>query len=255
MGKLFLIPNTLGETGISGVIPSEVTEIVKTIRVFASENPKNTRHFLKRVDKTIDLEQYLFLELNEHSDRKQIEECLSWLAKEDVGIISEAGCPGIADPGAELVALAHEHHYRVVPLVGPSSILLALIASGCNGQNFSFNGYLPVKGPERTRALKNFERQSAMENRTQIFIETPYRNLKLFEEMVHTLQPQTKLSIACDITTDNEYIKTLTIQEWKTQQPDINKRPAIFIIYARRNESGIKSPRPERNPGIKLQKR
>lgn len=235
MGKLFLIPNTLGETSVFGVIPSEVIDIIKSIRVFASENPKNTRHFLKKIDKTIDLDQLVFLELNEHSDRKQIEEGLTWLAKENVGIISEAGCPGIADPGADLVALAHTHDYRVIPLVGPSSILLALIASGCNGQNFSFNGYLPVKSNERGRALKNFERQSATENRTQIFIETPYRNLKLFEEMLHTLQPQTKLSIACDITTENEYIRTLTIQEWKTQKPDINKRPAIFIIYARKN--------------------
>lgn len=235
MGKLFLIPNTLGESNIFGVIPTEVIGVIKKLRVFASENPKNTRHFLKKIDKSIDLEQLVFLELNEHSDRKQIEESLTWLAKEDVGIISEAGCPGIADPGAELVALAHTHNYQVIPLVGPSSILLALIASGCNGQNFSFNGYLPVKGNERSRALKNFERQSAAENRTQIFIETPYRNSKLFEEMVHILQPQTKLSIACDITTENEYIRTLTIQEWKTQKPDINKRPAIFIIYARKN--------------------
>ena len=146
------------------------------------------------------------MELNEHSDRKAVEACLPYLEKEDVGIISEAGCPGIADPGAELVALAHRKAIQVVPLVGPSSILLALIASGCNGQHFSFNGYLPVKSPERNKALKNFERQSQAENRTQIFIETPYRNLKLFEEMLQVLHPQTLLSIACDITTENEYI-------------------------------------------------
>lgn len=232
MGKLYLIPNTLGDTRITGVIPDEVVGLIKTIKTFASENPKNTRHFLKKIDKSIALETLQFIELNEHSDRKQIEEGLACLAKGDVGIISEAGCPGIADPGAELVALAHAHHYRVVPLVGPSSILLALIASGCNGQNFSFNGYLPIKSQERSRALKNFERQSMQEDRTQIFIETPYRNLKLFEETLRVLQPQTKLTIACDITTENEYIKTLTVQEWKKEKPDIHKRPAIFIVYA-----------------------
>ena len=215
MGKLYLIPNTLGDTRIGSVIPDEVIGLIKTIKIFASENPKNTRHFLKRIDKSIPLESLQFIELNEHSDRKQI-----------------AGCPGIADPGAELVALAHAHNYQVVPLVGPSSILLALIASGCNGQNFSFNGYLPVKSNERSRALKSFERQSGQEDRTQIFIETPYRNLKLFEEMLQVLQPQTKLTIACDITTENEYIKTRTIQEWKKERPDIHKRPCIFIVYA-----------------------
>ena len=237
MGKLYLIPNTLGDTRIGDVIPDEVVALIKTIKVFASENPKNTRQFLKKIDKSISLDTLYFIELNEHSDRKQIEEGLLWLSKGDVGIISEAGCPGIADPGAELVALAHTHNYQVVPLVGPSSILLALIASGCNGQNFSFNGYLPVKSNERSRALRNFERQSMQEDRTQIFIETPYRNLKLFEEMLHILQPQTKLAIACDITTENEYIKTRTIQEWKNDKPDLHKRPAIFIVYAgKRNE-------------------
>ena len=237
MGKLYLIPNTLGDTRIGGVIPDEVIALIKTIKVFASENPKNTRQFLKKIDKSISLDTLHFIELNEHSDRKQIEEGLLWLSKGDVGIISEAGCPGIADPGAELVALAHSHNYQVVPLVGPSSILLALIASGCNGQNFSFNGYLPVKSNERSRALRNFERQSMQEDRTQIFIETPYRNLKLFEEMLHILQPQTKLAIACDITTENEYIKTRKIQEWKNEKPDLHKRPAIFIVYAgKRNE-------------------
>lgn len=232
MGNLFLIPNTLGDTDILGVIPSEVIEKIKSIKVFASENPKNTRRYLKKIDKNINVDELTFLELNEHSERKDIEACLPWLANNNVGIISEAGCPGIADPGAELVALAHAHNYRVIPLVGPSSILLALIASGFNGQNFSFNGYLPIKGNERIRALKNYEKSSAAEHRTQIFIETPYRNMKLFEEMVQSLRPTTLLSIACDITTENEYIKTLSIQDWKKQKPDINKRPAIFSIYA-----------------------
>lgn len=234
MGRLFLVPNTIGESTLIKVIPSEVIGIVRNLRVFATENPKNTRRFLKEIDKSIPIDDLVFLDLNEHSDKKQVEYCLSWLEKGDVGIISEAGCPGIADPGAELVALAQQKHYPVVPLVGPSSILLALIASGCNGQNFSFNGYLPVKENERAKALRHFEKQSAAENRTQIFIETPYRNMKLFQQMLSVLAPQTLLSIACDITTENEYIRTLTVREWKKQMPDLDKRPAIFILYARK---------------------
>lgn len=232
MGKLYLIPNVLGETDISRVIPDEVVAIIKRLRIFATESPKNTRRFLKMIDKTIPIDEISFLDLNEHSGHKQVEACLAWLEKGDVGIISEAGCPGIADPGAELVALAHQHHYQVIPLVGPSSILLALIASGCNGQTFSFNGYLPVKGPERLKALRNYERQSAHENRSEIFIETPYRNQKLFEEMLRVLSPQTMLSIACNITTEDEFIATYPVYEWKKRKPEIEKRPAIFIIYA-----------------------
>ena len=235
MGKLFLIPNTLGDTSITGVIPSEVVEVIRQLRVFASENPVNTHRFLKKIDKNIDIDRITFVELNEHSGPREAEQALAFLKQTDVGIISEAGCPGIADPGAALVALAHRHHFRVIPLVGPSSILLALIASGLNGQNFSFNGYLPIKSNERTRAIKNFEKQAASENRTQNFIETPYRNQKLFEEFLQHLRPQTLLSIACDITTENEYIKTATIQEWKSQKPDIHKRPAIFLLYAPQN--------------------
>lgn len=140
---------------------------------------------------------------------------------------------GIADPGAELVALAHKHGYQVIPLVGPSSILLALIASGANGQNFSFNGYLPISKPERIKALKSYEKQSAIENRTQLFIETPYRNIQLFEDIISTLSPMTRLTIACDITTENEYIKTMLIKDWKHEKPDIHKRPTIFVLYAR----------------------
>lgn len=234
MGKLYLLPNSLGESALECVLPNEVISLIRQLRVFATENPKNTRRFLKKIDKTIDIDSLIFLDLNEHSTPKEIEVCLPWLEKEDMGIISEAGCPGIADPGAELVALAHRRGYRVCPLVGPSSILLALMASGCSGQHFSFNGYLPVKDNERSKALKNYEKESALENRSQIFIETPYRNLKLFQEMLHVLSLQTKLTVACDITTDNEYIKTKTIREWKQLPPPaIDKRPAIFILYAR----------------------
>ena len=202
MGTLFLIPNTLGDTALETVIPSEVLRKIAAINTFASENPSNTRAFLKRITPQRTMDTVTFLEVNEHSTPEDYQACLEALARHDVGIISEAGCPGIADPGAEVVALAHQHNYPVVPLVGPSSILLALIASGFNGQNFSFNGYLPVKPEERARALRNYEKQSLLENRTQIFIETPYRNLKLFEQMLQV-------------------------------KPDINKRPAIFSIYCK----------------------
>lgn len=233
MGKLYLLPNLLGETAVEGVIPGDVIDVIKNIRIFATENVKNTRRYLKKIDKAINIDELIFLDLNEHSDIKDIETYIPYLKDNDVGIISEAGCPGIADPGAELVALAHRHGYQVVPLVGPSSILLALIASGCNGQNFSFNGYLPVNRAERVKTLKNYEKQSSAENRTQIFIETPYRNLQLFEDIVSSLSPVTRLTVACDITTGNEYIKTMQIKDWKHEKPDINKRPTIFILYAR----------------------
>lgn len=232
MGKLYLVPNVLGETEFSAVLPLQVITILKTLRVFATENPKNTRRLLKKIDRNMDVGQLVFLDLNEHSTPREIESCLAWLEKEDVGIISEAGCPGIADPGAELVALAQAQAYPVIPLVGPSSILLALMASGCSGQHFSFNGYLPVKTSERVKALKAYERQSAQEKRTQVFIETPYRNLKLFQEMLSTLSPSTLLCIACDLTTEKEYIQTLPVKAWQGKFPDIDKRPAIFILYA-----------------------
>lgn len=232
MGKLYLIPNLLGDTTPNAVIPADVLEITKNIKVFATENIKNTRRYLKSIDKTINIDALTFLELNEHTDTKSIHEYVNWLKSNDIGIISEAGCPGIADPGAELVALAHQLNFEVIPLVGPSSILLALIASGCNGQNFAFNGYLPIKNPERTKTIKQFEKRSAQERRAEIFIETPYRNMKLLEEFLTLLQPQTRLTVACDITLPNAIIKTKTIKEWKTIKIDIHKRPTIFIIQA-----------------------
>jgi len=232
MGQIYLIPNLLGDTDAQTVIPSYVIEIIKELKIFASENPKNTRRFLKKIDKSIDINSITFLELSEHTDIFQTESYLKYLKNGDIGIISEAGCPGIADPGADLVNLAHKHNVKVIPLVGPSSILLSLIASGCNGQKFSFNGYLPIKNNERTRAIKNYERQSYQENRTQIFIETPYRNKKLFDELIKNLKPETLLTIACDITTSNEYIRTKSVINWKNNFPNIEKRPCIFIIYA-----------------------
>lgn len=233
MGSLYLLPSLLGDTGVEQVIPAGTQALLRQIKVFAVEELRTARRYLKKVDRSIDIDALTFLELNEHSGPAQVEAILPHLASGDVGIISEAGCPGIADPGAELVALAHRKGIRVVPMVGPSSILLALMASGFSGQHFSFNGYLPIPRPERTKALKQYERQSAAENRTQLFIETPYRNLALLEEMIASLQPSTRLAIACDLTTPGEYIRVLPISQWQRETPPaIHKRPALFLLYA-----------------------
>lgn len=233
MSTLYLFPNVLSEGSINSVIPADILGKIREIKAFATENTKNTRRFLKSIDRSIDIDSIIFIELNEHSDYNTIKECAEVLKVQDMGIISEAGCPGIADPGADLVAYAHTKGIKVVPFVGPSSILLALIASGCNGQCFAFNGYLPVKEPERGKALKEYERISKKDNRTQIFIETPYRNERFFAELLERLLPSTKLCVACNITAEDEYIKTLTVAEWrKTERPTLHKKPAIFLFLA-----------------------
>ncbi len=233
MSTLYLFPNVLSEGSINSVIPADIIGKIREIKAFATENTKNTRRFLKSIDRSIDIDSIIFIELNEHSDYNTIKECAEVLKVQNMGIISEAGCPGIADPGADLVAYAHTKGIKVVPFVGPSSILLALIASGCNGQCFAFNGYLPVKEPERGKALKEYERISKKENRTQIFIETPYRNERFFAELLERLLPSTKLCVACNITAEDEYIKTLTVAEWrKTERPTLHKKPAIFLFLA-----------------------
>ncbi|MDR2413753.1 MAG: SAM-dependent methyltransferase [Odoribacteraceae bacterium] len=234
MGTLYLIPNLLGDSGLHGAIPVGVQEIIRGIKVFAVEEARNARRYLKQIDKRVVIDQLEFLELDEHSSRMQVASCLTRLEREDVGIISGAGCPGIADPGAELVALAHASGYRVSPLVGPSSILLALIASGCNGQRFSFNGYLPVRRDERVKALRAYERESAAECRTQLFIETPYRNAVLLADMLETLSASTLLSIASDISLPGEFIRSLPVGEWRLARPSLEKRPTVFTFLARR---------------------
>lgn len=232
MANLYLIPTTLGDNKIESVIPNDIHSIVKNIRYFIVENLRTARRYLKKIDPSINIDELNFNELNEHTDKKALEEFLKPLYNGfDVGIISEAGCPGIADPGADVVKLAHEKHIRVIPLVGPSSILLSLMASGMNGQNFAFIGYIPVKPVERIKAIREIEKRSGMEKQTQIFIEAPYRNTKLLEDLVNTLNEQTRLCIAADLTLETEYIRTQTIASWKKGVPDINKRPAIFLIY------------------------
>lgn len=229
---LYLIPVTLGETSINQVLPSYNHDVICGIRHFIVENIRSTRRFLKKVDKTIDIDALVFYELNRHTDRNFIGAYLEPLMNgEAVGIISEAGCPAIADPGADVVAIAQSLGLRVVPLVGPSSILMALMASGFNGQSFAFNGYLPVEGAQRIRAVKKLEGKVQSENQTQIFIETPYRNTKMIETLLSALSPRTRLCVAAGITCAEEFIRTRTVADWKKSQiPDISRIPAIFLL-------------------------
>ncbi|MBP3467079.1 MAG: SAM-dependent methyltransferase [Paludibacteraceae bacterium] len=232
-GILFLIPNTLGENAPDEVIPQKVIETAKRLRHFIVEDVRTVRRYLRRIDRTFPIDDSQFFELNQHTDRSKIEPYLKPLLEgNDMGIISEAGCPAVADPGADIVALAHRKGIRVVPLVGPSSILLAQMASGFNGQSFAFVGYLPIEAAERQKRLRKLEHRAKEENQTQLFIETPYRNMKLFDELTATLKGDTRLCIACDITLESEYIETRTIGEWKQKKPqDLNKRPTIFGIF------------------------
>jgi len=231
MANLYLIPITLGESELDTVIPGSHREIIQNISHFIVENIRTARRFLKKVDSEINIDGLTFYELNKHTDKNQLHAYLEPLKNNlHVGIMSEAGCPGVADPGADVVRIAHEKNIRVVPLVGPSSILLAMMASGMNGQNFAFNGYLPIKKDEKAQQIKLLEKRIYTENQSQLFIEAPYRNLQLLDDLLQNCQPQTKLCIACDLTLETEYIKTQPIAAWKKSKPDIQKRPAIFVL-------------------------
>lgn len=233
MGTLYLIPTVLSDSApLAQVLPSGNAAIVAQLKHFVVENVRTARRFLKQIDKNIDIDALTFYDLNQHTDLAQIGGYLRPLEQgENIGIISEAGCPAIADPGADVVALAQKCDIRVVPLVGPSSILLSLMASGFNGQSFAFHGYLPIDKNDRAQRLKLLERRIYTENQTQIFIETPYRNRQMVDDLCRILQPQTKLCIASDITGANENIRTRTIAHWKKSLPDIGKVPCIFLIY------------------------
>ncbi len=229
---LFLIPVTLGETTIDRVLPSYNREIIVGIKYFIVENERTARRFLKQTDSSIDIDELTFFVLNKHTPQEEIAGFLKPVGNGySIGIISEAGCPAIADPGADVVALAQRQGIRVVPLVGPSSILLALMASGFNGQNFAFHGYLPIETDQRIKMLKSLEQQVYSKNQTQLFIETPYRNGKLVEDILKTCNSSSKLCIAADITCENEFIRTQTVGEWKRQVPDLSKRPCLFLLY------------------------
>jgi 16S rRNA (cytidine1402-2'-O)-methyltransferase len=231
-GTLYLIPTTLGDTAeTADVIPVKINTIINQIDEYIVENEKSARHYLKKIGIKKPLQEIMLHPLNQHTAPQEISGYLKSIAEgKNIGIISEAGCPGVADPGAEVVAIAHARNIKVVPLVGPSSILLSLMASGFNGQSFTFHGYLPKERAERIKKLKELEK-AAQKEQTQLFIETPYRNMHLLEDILGSCDGTTKLCIACDITLPTEFIKTKRMSEWKKQLPDINKKPTIFLIY------------------------
>lgn len=230
--SLYLIPSLLGETPPEKVIPPHNINIVSSIRHFIVENVRTARRFLRKCDSEIDIDRLIFYEINKHTDPRQIASYLKPMETgEDMGVISEAGCPAVADPGADVVAMAQQAGYKVVPLVGPSSILLAVMASGFNGQSFAFNGYLPIDTTERIKRLKQLEARAYNEDQTQLFIETPYRNSKLAEEILLHCKPQTQLCLAVNISCDDEQIITRRVKNWKGTLPDLHKKPAIFLIY------------------------
>ncbi len=230
--KIYLIPTTLGDSNINSVIPQEVIDIVNSTDYYIVENIKTVRRYLIKLGIKKKIDDLTFFTLNKHTSEQEYESFLKPIAENNnIGIISEAGTPGVADPGAEIVKLAHQKNIDVVPLVGPSSILLSVMASGLNGQNFAFVGYLPIKNPIRSRKIKDLEKRSKIENQTQLFIETPYRNNNLLKDLTNSCSSETMLCIATDITLESEFIKTKTIQEWKKNLPNINKRPTIFLIH------------------------
>lgn len=233
-GKLYLIPTPLGEAA-THTIPAYVVEIIQKLDIFIVERAKTARHFIKALCPTKSLPELTLYELNEHTPAQDITTFLNAAEQgKDIGLMSEAGCPGVADPGAAVVQLAHQKGIEVVPLVGPSSILLALMASGMNGQSFCFHGYLSAKKPELEKDLKRLEQLSAKFNQTQLFIETPYRNGNVVETALKALAPQTQFCIAVDLTLETQWIKTQNMLQWrKAEIPDLHKRPAIFLMYGR----------------------
>lgn len=231
-GKLYLIPTTLGESEPLDVLPHTVKKTIEFIDDYIVENEKTARKFIKSIHPEKVQSSLRLSTLNKHTEAseytKMIQPCLEG---KNIGLMSEAGCPGVADPGAVIVKLAHEKNIQVIPLVGPSSILLAMMASGMNGQNFAFNGYLPIDKAEKKTTLKNLEKVSQDKNQSQIFIETPYRNNKMLEDILQALQPNTHLCVAADITLPTEYIKTMRVSDWKKTKIELHNRPAIFIIH------------------------
>ncbi|CAH8294947.1 16S rRNA (cytidine1402-2'-O)-methyltransferase [Mariniflexile fucanivorans] len=232
LGKLFLIPTTLGDNEPLEVLPVTVKKIINETDTFIVENDKTARHFIKRISPEKSQPSLKMFHLNKHTNVADLptflEPCLNGI---NVGLLSEAGCPGVADPGADIVKIAHQKNIKVIPLVGPSSILMALMSSGMNGQSFAFNGYLPIDKGERKSEIKRLERLSFEHNQSQIFIETPYRNNKMLEDLQNVLDQNTEICVACDITLPTEFIKTQTANQWKKNIVDLHKRPTIFIIH------------------------
>ncbi len=230
-GKLYLIPNTLGETSPFEVLPLSIKKTIEEIDIYIVENEKIARRFIKSICPKKSQPNLHFSLINKYSEDSDIPNMLQpCLEGQDIGVISDAGCPGIADPGSSVVEQAHIKGIKVVPMVGPSSILMAMMASGFNGQNFSFNGYLPIDKRDRRKEIKRLERLSAEYNQSQLFIETPYRNNQMLESILSTLHPQSKLCVACDISLSTEFIQTHTAIDWKKIKVDLHKRPTLFII-------------------------
>ncbi len=231
-GKLYLVPTPISPADIAWVLPQLVQHRVAEIEYFIVEHPKTARQFLKKINTQHTLQTLQLQELNEHTHRNDLFTLLDPLfAGHDVGLLSEAGCPAIADPGAELIRLAHQNNINVIPLVGPSSVSLALMASGLNGQCFAFHGYLPIDSTAQVEKILLLEKQSIQHDQTQIFIETPYRNKKLLEQLIKFCTEKTNLCIASHMTADNEMIATKTIREWRLSLPDIHKIPTIFLLH------------------------
>ncbi|MEN9443866.1 MAG: hypothetical protein RIS47_756 [Bacteroidota bacterium] len=231
MAALYLIPNTLGESELDKILPTANTQIIRDIKHFIVEDIRNTRRFLKKNDRNIDIDTLQFYELNKHSDPRIIGEYLAPIKQGmDVGIISEAGCPGVADPGADVVRIAHQLGIEVRPLVGPSSIILAMMASGLNGQNFAFVGYIPIQKQERIKRLKDLEARAIAEKQTQLFIETPYRNTALFDDILASCRPETLVCVARGLTTADEFVRTMPVSKWRNKKPVFDKQPTIFLI-------------------------
>ncbi len=231
-GKLYLIPTTLGDNEPLLVLPLSVKKVIEELDYFIVENQKTARKFIKKITPKKSQPSLILKSIDKYADSLEVSTYLDVCENGvSVGLLSEAGVPAIADPGSELVKLAHQKNIKVIPLVGPSSIILAMMASGMNGQSFTFNGYLPIDTSERKRMIKQLEKLSFDKNQSQIFIETPYRNEKMFAELKASLLPKTDLCIATDITLETEYIRTLSIEKWKKEHPDLHKRPTIFIIH------------------------
>ena len=232
-GKLYLIPTTLGDGPVDAVIPAEAKNIISRLDIFIVENLRSARRYIRKIDAGKPIDDITFFVLNKRTSGKELHEFLEPLnAGSDAGVITEAGVPGIADPGEDIVRLAHEWEIRVIPLTGPSSITLALMGSGLNGQNFAFNGYLPIQSHQRIKKLKMLEKRSHQESQTQAFMETPYRNNQLLKDILENCRDQTLLCIASNLTMENESIQTKTIKAWRKAVPDLHKQPAIFLLYA-----------------------
>ena len=232
IGNLYLIPNTLGKVALLEVLPIAVKKKIEDINIYIVESEKSARRFIKTICPDKSQEKLKLFTLNKFTETLEIPNYLNPCIEqgESIGLISDAGCPAVADPGSEVVRLAHEKNIKVIPIVGPSSILLAMMASGMNGQNFAFNGYLPIDKNEKKAMLKKLEKRSFDHKQAQAFIETPYRNQNLLEDLCRVLHPNTRICVACDLTLSSEYIKTLSAVEWLKNKVDLHKRPTIFVL-------------------------